>query len=88
MTPLQDGSSVETATIGNEGMVGIYAFLGGGASATRRPWAKSPASPLRMDADHFRAEIDGDGKLRQVLFAYSQALFAQISQSVACNGSH
>src|SRR6266699_1316491 len=31
MTPLEDGSAVETATIGNEGMVGIHAFLGGGA---------------------------------------------------------
>jgi CRP-like cAMP-binding protein len=42
-----------------------------------------------MGADHFRAEVDAeDGKLREVLFAYMQALFVQISQGVACNGVH
>jgi CRP-like cAMP-binding protein len=88
MTPLEDGSTVETATIGNEGMVGIYAFLGGGGIENAQAIGQVPGEALRMDADHFRAEVDGGGKLRQVLFAYSQALFAQISQGVACNGSH
>jgi len=88
MTPLEDGSAIETATIGNEGMVGIYAFLGGGGIANAQAMGQVPGETLQMDADHFRAEVDGDGKLRQVMLAYSQALFAQISQSVACNGSH
>jgi len=35
-----------------------------------------------------QAEVDGGGKLRQVMFAYAQALFVQISQGVACNSSH
>src|SRR5687767_15689357 len=30
MTPMEDGSAVETATVGYEGMVSIHAFLGGG----------------------------------------------------------
>jgi hypothetical protein len=30
MTPLQHGEAIETATVGNEGMVGVHAFLGGG----------------------------------------------------------
>jgi CRP-like cAMP-binding protein len=88
MTPLEDGSAVETATIGNEGMVGVHAFLGGGALGNSQAMGQIPGECLRMGADHFRAEIDGDGKLRQIMFAYSQALFAQISQGVACNGRH
>jgi CRP-like cAMP-binding protein len=88
MTPLEDGSAVETATIGNEGMVGIHAFLGGGALGNSLAMGQVPGEALQMDADHFRAEVDGGGKLRQVMFAYSQALFAQISQGVACNGVH
>jgi CRP-like cAMP-binding protein len=88
MTPLEDGSAVETATVGNEGMVGIYAFLGGGGIANAQAMGQVPGEALRMDADHFRAEVDGDGKLHQVMFAYTQALIAQISQGVACNGSH
>jgi CRP-like cAMP-binding protein len=47
-----------------------------------------PGETLRMDADHFRSEVEGNGKLRQVMLAYAQALFAQISQGVACNGVH
>lgn len=88
MTPLEDGSAVETATIGNEGMVGIHAFLGGGALGNSQAMGQVPGETLQMDADHFRAEVDGGGKLRQIMFAYSQALFAQISQGVACNGVH
>ena len=88
MTPLEDGTAIETATIGYEGMVGIYAFLGGGTIANAQAMAQVPGETLRMTADHFRAEVDGGGKLRQVMFAYAQALFVQISQGVACNSSH
>ncbi len=88
MTPMEDGSFVETATVGNEGMVGIHAFLGGGSLGNAQAMAQVPGETLRMNADHFRAEIEGGGKLQQVLLAYSQALFAQISQGVACNGVH
>lgn len=88
MTPLEDGSAVETATVGNEGMVGIHAFLGGGVIGNAQAIGQVPGETLRMNVDHFRAEVEGAGKLEQVLFAYAQALFAQISQGVACNGVH
>jgi CRP-like cAMP-binding protein len=88
MTPMEDGSAVETATIGYEGMVGIHAFLGGGILGNAQAMGQVAGQALRMNADHFRAEIDSDGKLRQVMLAYTQALFAQISQGVACNGVH
>jgi CRP-like cAMP-binding protein len=88
MTPLEDGSAVETATIGNEGMVGIQAFLGGGVIGNAQAMGQVPGETLRMDADHFRAEVEGEGKLRQVMFSYAQALITQISQGVACNGAH
>jgi CRP-like cAMP-binding protein len=88
MTMLRDGSAIETATVGNEGMVGIQAFLGGGAGGNTQAMGQVSGETLRMNADHFRAEVDGGGKLRQVMLAYSQALLAQISQGGACNGSH
>jgi CRP-like cAMP-binding protein len=88
MTPLEDGSAVETAVVGNEGMVGVQAFLGGGTIGNAQAMGQIPGEALQMNADHFRAEIDAGGKLRQVLFSYSQALFTQISQGVACNGVH
>jgi CRP-like cAMP-binding protein len=88
MTPLEDGEAIETATVGYEGMVGIQVFLGGGVLGTTQAMGQVPGEALRMDADHFRAEVDAGGKLREVLSSYTQALFAQISQGVACNGAH
>jgi CRP-like cAMP-binding protein len=88
MTPLLDDHPIETATIGNEGMVGVHAFLGGGPLGNARAVGQVPGSMLVLDADTFRAEANGAGKLRSVMLTYTQALFAQISQSVACNGAH
>jgi CRP-like cAMP-binding protein len=88
MTPMEDGSAVETAKVGNEGMVSVHSFLGGGVLGNALAMGQVPGETLRMNADHFRAEVDGGGKLQQVMFAYSQALFTQIAQGVACNGVH
>jgi len=88
MAPLLNGEAIETATIGNEGMLGINVFLGGGTYGAGIAMAQVAGRGLYMSADAFRAEIAGDGKLRELLLGYTQALFAQISQSVACNGTH
>jgi CRP-like cAMP-binding protein len=88
MTPLQNGEAIETATIGSEGMVGIHAFLGGGTIGNAQAMSQVRGEALRMNADHFRAEVAGDGKLRPLMFAYTQALITQISQGVACNAAH
>src|SRR3954470_3718529 len=88
MTPLEDGSAIETATVGYEGMVGVHAFFGGGGLGTVQAMSQVPGEMLTMDIDHFRAEASAAGKLPGVLSAYTQALFGQISQTVACNVSH
>jgi CRP-like cAMP-binding protein len=88
MTPLLDGSAIETATVGREGMVGVHAFLGGGVLGNSLAIGQVPGEMLAMNVDTFRAEVEEDGKLRSLMLAYTQALFAQISQAVACNGAH
>ncbi|HMC37783.1 MAG TPA: Crp/Fnr family transcriptional regulator [Actinomycetota bacterium] len=89
MTPLESGEAIEIATVGNEGMVGLHAWFAAGPLANVQAMSQVPGEALRMDADHFRAEVEGGGgKLRPVMFAYTQALFAQISQGVACNAAH
>src|SRR5205823_9933564 len=47
-----------------------------------------PGEMLSLGVDSFRAFVDGDGKMRDIMMAYMQALFAQIAQAVACNGVH
>ena len=90
MTPLEDGTAIETATIGREGMVGVHAFLGGGPLGNAQAMSQVPGEMLSINVDTFRGIINGEtkSKLRAVMLAYTQALFAQISQSVACNGVH
>ena len=90
MTPLADGTAIETATVGRDGMVGVHAFLGGGPLGNAQATSHVPGEMLSINVDTFRGIINGEtkSKLRSVMLAYTQALFAQISQSVACNGVH
>ncbi len=41
---------------------------------------------MSLGVDTFRAFVEGDGKMRDIMMAYTQALFVQIAQAVACNG--
>jgi CRP-like cAMP-binding protein len=88
VTVLRDGVTVETATIGSEGMVGIHAALAGGPLVNGQAVGQVPGESLVMEADAFRVEVDGDRQLRDLMLVYLQALFAQISQAVACNSVH
>jgi CRP-like cAMP-binding protein len=88
MTPLEDGTAIETATVGNEGMAGIHAFLGGGILGNAQAMSQVPGEMFTIRADTFRAFVEGDGKMRDIMLAYTQVLFAQIGQAVACNGVH
>jgi CRP-like cAMP-binding protein len=88
MTPLEDGTAIETATVGKEGMVGVHAFLGGGVLNNAQAMSQVPGEMLSLGVDTFRAFVAGDGKMRDIMMAYTQALFVQIAQAVACNGVH
>ena len=88
MTPLQDGAAIETATVGNEGMAGIAAFLGDGILSNAQAMSQVPGEMFTLNADTFRAFVAGDGKMRNIMLTYTQALFAQIGQAVACNRVH
>lgn len=84
---MADGLSVEVATVGNEGLVGLPVFLGA-ESSPHRAFAQVPGDSLRLPADTFRAELARNGPLHAVLRRYNQALMNQISYSVACNRLH
>ncbi len=87
VTLMQDGNIIEVATIGNEGLVGLTAFLGNQGSPNRMI-VQVEVEALRMDADVFRSETSGSGPFRQVLVLYSSAYAFQVAQAVACNGLH
>lgn len=88
LTVMQDGSAVECATVGNEGVVGLPVFLGA-HSLPMRASAQVPGLALRMDAATFRRLLAReDGPLQTVLHRYTQAIFSQVAQNVACNQLH
>ncbi|WP_347242438.1 Crp/Fnr family transcriptional regulator [Nostoc sp. FACHB-888] len=87
LTVLTDGSAIEVATVGNEGMVGLPVFLG----AEKIPgecFIQVSGSGLRMRVDAFKTHITVTSPLYELLQRYTQALFNQIAQSAACNRLH
>jgi CRP-like cAMP-binding protein len=89
LTRMDEGSSVEIATIGSEGLVGVQVAWGGGAMNPREiATVQVPGEIVSMDADAFRAEVERKGALASLVERYTQALFSQVSQQVACNGLH
>lgn len=88
MTVLGDGSAVETATIGREGMVGTFQALGDDRNPNERAMIQMGGHLLRVDATEFRAELQRDPRLGEAIGAYVRALLIHISQSVACGTAH
>jgi CRP-like cAMP-binding protein len=88
MTLADDGVWVESATIGNEGMLGIAVFLGGETWGNAEAIVQVPGSAYGMPPERFRTALESKGKVHELVSGYTQALFAQVSQSVVCNGRH
>lgn len=82
-----DGTLIEVATIGNEGMVGLAAFLGAGA-APLTAFTQVPGEALRMNAAALQEEVHNGGALNDALRLYTQALLNQVAQSAGCNRMH
>ena len=82
-------AGVEVATVGNEGMIGVPVSWG---VTTLNPreliQVQVPGEALVLDVDTFLAKIPQPGELTERVNLYTQALFAQVSQQVACNGLH
>ena len=89
LTVLRDGSMVEVATVGREGMLGASAILDGAQPPMSLTMVQA-ASELayRMPIDAFRRELDRRGAFLDVLTRYSSAHMAFIMQSTACNAKH
>jgi CRP-like cAMP-binding protein len=82
-----EGTAVEVATIGNEGMVGLPVFLGA-ESTPSQALAQVPGAALRMPAAVFRRAVPPGSPLHALLQRYTHALMVQMAQGVACNRLH
>ncbi len=84
---MQDGTAVETATIGHEGMVGIPVFLGAESTAAQA-FAQVSGRGYRMTADALLRELEHGGAMRRLLGRFTQALITLTAQNSACNRVH
>lgn len=81
------GASAEVAVVGNEGIVGISLFMGGG-STTSRTVVQSAGYAFRLSAIALQNEFNRAGPAMHLLLRYTQALIAQMSQTAVCNRHH
>jgi CRP-like cAMP-binding protein len=84
---MNDGSSAEIAVVGNEGIVGISLFMGGGSTPSRAV-VQSAGEGYRLDAQALKDEFDHNGPLLHLLLRYTQALITQMAQTAVCNRHH
>jgi CRP-like cAMP-binding protein len=88
-TPLLDGTMVEAATIGDEGMVGIEAFFSDHPVAPGDALMQVPDTNAEMmSIQDFRREIGEHGAFHDLIGRYIQVVIAQMMQTTACNVMH
>jgi CRP-like cAMP-binding protein len=85
---MANGRTVEVASVGNEGCVGISAIFGRdralGGALVRAPGGTAQVMTVKT----FRREMDRRGPFSRVMNSYAEAFVAALMQSVACNGLH
>jgi CRP-like cAMP-binding protein len=99
LTVLKDGAAIETANMGREGAFGLCAAMYSWPSFyNRTPWhsygsftqclVQSPGALLRIPISALRREFEHSAYSRSLLVSYTDALMAQIQQTVACTAHH
>jgi len=87
LSTVEDGTSIEVAVAGREGVIGIPLVLRSNIT-TYEVMAQVPVNALRVRADVFRSEFERGGKLFDMMLRYTHVLLKQITQSVICNRFH
>jgi CRP-like cAMP-binding protein len=87
LVPMEDGTAVEGAILGNEGVVGLQVFLGEG-TAMEEIVVQVPGEAARMRANDFRIGLSSSCELQMLLRRYSLALMTQLARTAGCNRLH
>jgi DNA-binding MarR family transcriptional regulator len=82
-----DGTSVECATVGFEGAVGLLPALSGSVSSNRT-FVQLTGSGISIPAASLRKRAAESPDFVDLLLRFAQMVIAQEEQSVACNALH
>lgn len=84
---MEDGTTIETAMVGRESVVGISTILGSGLSR-QWVWVTVAGNALQLDAKFLdRLLVHNETALKALLRAY-RLLITQVSQRCVCNTRH
>lgn len=85
---MMNGASAEISVVGNDGVVGISIFMGGGSTPSRAV-VQSAGSAYQLPAKYLMEEFNSsDTKLRGLMLRYTQTLITQTAQTAVCNRHH
>ncbi len=89
---MDNGASAEIAVVGNDGIIGVALFMGGGTMPNRAV-VQSAGYAYQLRAHHLMQEFDRFGgrrygMLHDLLLRYTQALITQMAQTAVCNRHH
>jgi CRP-like cAMP-binding protein len=87
MAQMQDDRSVEKASIGNEGFIGI-SFLFGGGHSLGEPVVQVPGYASWVSVKDLDEAIENYPCVRDAMMRYAKSLTVQLMESVACNSLH
>lgn len=84
---MQSGDTVETATVGREGVVGAFAGLGAW-NAFARAIVQVPGTAACISAARFEAIVSQSVGIKELVLRCKEALLSQVQQTAACNALH
>ena len=87
VSTMEDGAHTEVAVVGNEGVVGVCAFMGGGP-ALSSAMVQSAGYGWRMSSASINRHAQQSADVLQRLLRYTQSLFKHLAQTSACNQHH
>jgi len=80
----EGGVSSEIAVVGNDGIVGVPLFMGGGSTPSRA-LVQSAGEGFRMSGRALWEEFSHSASVMKLLLRYTQTLVAQMAQIAVCN---
>ena len=85
---LKDGTMIESATVGREGLLAIDVVLGGDRSTGETMVQVPDTDAVFLPVAEFRAEFNRQGAFFECVQRYSQAVIKLMMHSTACIASH
>lgn len=85
--PLEDGSVIELAVIGNEGMVGVSVVLGS-STASGHAMVQIAGKSLRISTSEVARKLGKESPVQDLFFRFLKALVSQMAQTAACSRRH